>query len=121
MTESDKSLLERLRRPVPSGEYFFPDEPDVLHVQAANRIEQLLAELGTEQAMHTAWRKRAEEAEAAIIGGSAANADACEHGIEDGEYCEECNRAAKAARLDPHNETGEIHIAKANGSAHHKG
>ena len=32
---------------------------------------------------------------------------ACEHGVKDGDWCEPCNRAMKAAQVDPDNETGK--------------
>lgn len=33
---------------------------------------------------------------------------ACEHGVKDGDWCEPCNKAMKAAQVDPNNETGEL-------------
>lgn len=65
MTKSDKRLIELLRSPVPDG--FHGDSPDDLRCSAAKRIEELLSALGTEKTMHAAWRKRAEEAEAARL------------------------------------------------------
>ena len=62
LSDADKQLLVKLRQPVDQGGYDgFSADP--LHIQAADRIEQLLAALGTEQTMHAAWRKRAEAAE----------------------------------------------------------
>jgi hypothetical protein len=63
--ERDKALLAKLREPVDEGGYdgWYPDP---LHVSAANRIEELLKWLSTEQSMHAAWRKRAEECEAQL-------------------------------------------------------
>ena len=46
--------LDRLRQPAPD---------DALDARARERVAALEAALGTEQAMHRAWRKRAEEAE----------------------------------------------------------
>lgn len=61
MNDKDKNLLKKLHEPVADG--FHGWYPDELHVAAARRIEELLGQLGTEQSMHRAWRKRAEEAE----------------------------------------------------------
>ena len=67
VNESDKVLLEALRRVRADQDDFWTFyKADPLMVRAADRIEELLAWLGTEQSMHAAWRKRAEEAEAAV-------------------------------------------------------
>lgn len=62
----DKSLIAKLREPVDEGG-FDGWYPDPLHVAAADRIEELLNWLGTEQSTHAAWRKRAEECEAHLL------------------------------------------------------
>ena len=63
LSPTDQSLVDALRQPVCLGGYD-GFAPDPLHVQAADRIVELLSQLGTEKTMHAAWRKRAEEAEA---------------------------------------------------------
>ena len=65
--DKDAALIKKLREPVDQGGY---DgwHTDGLHIAAADRIQELLDALGTEQAMHRAWRKRAEEAEARTEG-----------------------------------------------------
>lgn len=64
---ADKALLDALRKERADQDDFWTFyQPDPLMVKAADRIEELLAWHGTEQSMHAAWRKRAEEAEAAL-------------------------------------------------------
>lgn len=65
--ENDQILLEALRRVRADQDDFWTFyQADPLMVKAADRIEELLRWHSTEQAMHTAWRKRAEEAEATL-------------------------------------------------------
>jgi len=75
--ELDKELIEKLRMPVDQGGYDgFSTDP--LHIQAADRIVQLLSALGTEQTMHAAWRKRAEECEREYMSSEDLHAGICE-------------------------------------------
>lgn len=67
-TVDDTTLLESLRKErADQGSFWTFYQADPLMVKAADRIEELLRWHGTEQSMHTAWRKRAEEAETALI------------------------------------------------------
>jgi hypothetical protein len=66
MDDVDVALIAKLKEPVDEGG-FDGFHPHPLQVAAANRIQELLIALGTEQTMHRAWRKRAEEAEAKAI------------------------------------------------------
>lgn len=65
--DNDRVLLEALRRVRADQDDFWTFyQADPLMVKAADRIEELLRWHCTEQAMHAAWRKRAEEAEATL-------------------------------------------------------
>ncbi len=64
--EKLEQLTSRLRRKVDQGGYDGWDF-DPLHMWAAEVIDQLRSDVATEQAMHRAWRKRAEEAEAQAV------------------------------------------------------
>lgn len=59
------SLTSKLREKVDEGGFDGWSE-DKLHIAAAEAIERLLINVRTEQEMHNAWRKRAEESEAQI-------------------------------------------------------
>lgn len=64
---ADKALLNALRKERADQDDFWTFyKADPLMVKAADRVEELLAWYGTEQSMHAAWRKRAEEAESAL-------------------------------------------------------
>lgn len=68
VSEGDEALLASLRKERADQDDFWTFyKADPLMVKAAERIEELLAWHGTERSMHAAWRKRAEEAETALI------------------------------------------------------
>jgi hypothetical protein len=64
-TTPDNAMIRKLREPVDQGGY---DgwAPNTFHIAVADRLEELWVRYQTEQIMHLAWRKRAEEAEAAL-------------------------------------------------------
>lgn len=61
-----QKMLETLRKPVDHGGYD-GYSPDKWLVRVAFRLEQVYNAFKTEQTMHNAWRKRAEEAEASTL------------------------------------------------------
>lgn len=60
--EKLEDLTSKLRQKVDLGGYDGWDF-DPLHMWAAEVVDQLRSDVATEQAMHGAWRKRAEDAE----------------------------------------------------------